>query len=67
MGHLKGFLEYLEEQVKNGSIYVWGGQGQNHGVISESWIRSMETSEDNADRPVEKARGRGQGRGAQSL
>ena len=28
MGHLKGFLEYLEEQVKNGSIYVWGGQGR---------------------------------------
>ncbi len=52
MGHLKGFLEYLEEQVKNGSIYVWGGQGQNHEVISESWIRSMETSEDNADRAI---------------
>ena len=52
MGHLKGFLEYLEEQVKNGSIYVWGGQGQNHEVISESWIRSMETSEANADRAI---------------
>lgn len=52
MGHLKGFLEYLEEQVKNGSIYVWGGQGQDHGVISESWIRSMETSEANAERAI---------------
>ena len=52
MGHLKGFLEYLEEQVKNGSIYVWGGQGQDHGVISESWIRRMETSEKNAERAI---------------
>ena len=52
MGHLKGFLEYLEEQVKNGSIYVWGGQGQNHEVISESWIRRMETSEKNAERAI---------------
>ena len=53
MGHLKGFLEYLEEQVKNGSIYVWGGQGENHEVISESWIRRMETSEKNAERAIE--------------
>ncbi len=52
MGHLKSFLEYLKEQVKNGSLYVWGGQGENHEVISENWIRSMETSEDNADRAI---------------
>lgn len=52
MGNLSEFIGYLDEQLENGSIYVWGGQGQDHGVISESWIRSMETSEDNAERAI---------------
>lgn len=47
---LNEFIEYLEEQVKNGSIYVWGAQGQND--ISEEWIKKRETSEKNANRAI---------------
>lgn len=46
------FIEYLEEQVKNRSIYVWGGQGEGYNVISESWIRKMENSTTNANRAI---------------
>lgn len=52
MGVLQEFLSYLEEQKKNGSIYVWGAQGQGVETISESWIRRMETSRNNADRAI---------------
>ena len=52
MGNLSEFLRYLEEQWENASIYVWGGQGENYEVISESWIRRMETSEKNANRAI---------------
>ena len=52
MGLLSEFFDYLHEQLDNGSIYVWGAQGQNHETISESWIRRMETSERNADRAI---------------
>lgn len=43
------FISYLEKQLKNHSIYVCGGQGQKSPVVNERWIRSMETSESNAD------------------
>jgi hypothetical protein len=36
------FIEYLKEQVANGSIYVWGAQGQKAPTICEKWIRRME-------------------------
>lgn len=52
MGVLQEFLNYLEEQENNGSIYVWGAQGQGGEVISENWIRQMETSRNNADRAI---------------
>ena len=52
MGLLSEFLDYLHEQLENGSIYVWGAQGQNHETISEGWIRRMETSQTNADRAI---------------
>ena len=52
MGKLSEFIAYLEEQAANHSIYVWGGQGQDHTVISEDWIREMETSTDNAERVI---------------
>ena len=48
MGQLNDFIAYLEEQAANHSIYVWGGQGQDHTTISEAWIRERETSTDNA-------------------
>lgn len=36
------FLNHLKAQVANGSIYVWGGNGQT--TITEAWIRRCETS-----------------------
>ena len=52
MGKLSEFIAYLEEQAANHSIYVWGGQGQDNAVISEDWIREMETSQSNAERVI---------------
>lgn len=42
------FIKYLKDCV--GSIYVWGGQGETN--ITEKWIRSMETSAENAERAI---------------
>ena len=52
MRQLNDFIAYLEEQAANHSIYVWGGQGQDHTTISEAWIRERETSTDNANRAI---------------
>lgn len=52
MGKLNDFIAYLEEQAANHSIYVWGGQGQDHATVSEAWIREKETSADNANRVI---------------
>lgn len=49
---LDHFLKYLHDQVQNHSIYVWGAQGQDHRTISESWIKSRETSATNAKRAI---------------
>ena len=35
---LSEFLDYLYAQLENGSIYVWGGQGQTGPAITEAWI-----------------------------
>lgn len=52
MGKINDFIAYLEEQAANHSIYVWGGQGENHTSISEAWIQERETSTDNAKRVI---------------
>lgn len=39
-GNLTNFIEHLETQVKNGSIYVWGAQGQK---ATESFIKNCES------------------------
>ena len=52
MNTLTAFLRYLEEQHANGSIYVWGAQGQTKPVITEAWIKKRETSDANADRAI---------------
>ena len=49
---LKQFIELLETEVKNHSIYVWGAQGQTKATINEAWIRSRETSTANANRAI---------------
>ena len=52
MTTLEKFLSYLEEQVKNHSVYVWGAQGQKGSEITEEWIRKREPSAINAARAV---------------
>lgn len=49
---LNKFISYLEEQVKNHSIYVWGGQGEQGSAITEAWIRRRENSAANAARAI---------------
>lgn len=44
------FINFLKTEVENGSIYVWGAQGEKD--ISEGWIRRRETSTRNADRAI---------------
>lgn len=46
------FTEYLKEQVRNHSIYVWGAQGQKKPTITEAWIRRKEKTKRNADRAI---------------
>jgi hypothetical protein len=46
------FREYLLEQVRNHSIYVWGAQGQKKPTITEAWIRKKEKTKRNADRAI---------------
>ena len=46
------FTEYLKEQVRNHSIYVWGAQGQKKPTITEAWIRKKERTKRNADRAI---------------
>lgn len=41
---LREFLDYLENEVSHGSIYVWGGQGQK---ATDILIDRLETSEAN--------------------
>ena len=50
--NLKDFLAYLQEQVTNHSIYVWGAQGQQGAAITEAWIRKRETTDKNAERAI---------------
>jgi len=49
---LSKFISYLEDQVKNHSIYIWGGQGEQGQTINEAWIRKKENSALNAARAI---------------
>lgn len=53
MGKLDEFIQYLETQVKNHSIYVFSAQGQGYPTITETWIRKMETTPRNAQRAID--------------
>lgn len=52
MKSLNSFIEHLEEEARNHSIYVWGAQGQGKDTISEEWIRKRENSTKNANRAI---------------
>ena len=41
---LTKFITYLNEQVRNMSIYVWGAQGQRYPVLNAEWIRKHESN-----------------------
>jgi hypothetical protein len=43
MGKLQEFINILEEQVKNHSIYIWGAQGQCYPTVTEKWIKAKES------------------------
>lgn len=43
MTRLDEFIAYLEEQVANHSIYIWGGQGQMYPTLTEAWIKKKES------------------------
>ena len=49
---LSKFISYLEEQVLNHSVYVWGGQGEQGRQVNEAWIRKRENSTANAARAI---------------
>jgi hypothetical protein len=49
---LQDFINLLEQEVKNHSIYVWGAQGQKKPTITEAWIKSRETSTTNERRAI---------------
>lgn len=53
MTNLDKYIEYLETQVRNHSIYVFGAQGEGYPKITKKWIRSMETTEKNAELAIE--------------
>lgn len=52
MNVLNDFISYLEDEVKRGSIYVLGGQGQRGAQITEQWIKSREKDQKNAERAI---------------
>lgn len=39
---LQDFIDYLNEQVANHSIYIWGAQGQGYPTVCEAWIKKKE-------------------------
>lgn len=45
--------DYLEEQVNNGSIYLWGGQGEKKDKLTDAYIKAKETSSFNAKRVID--------------
>ncbi len=49
---LNEFFANLEREVRNHSIYVWGGGGQTKPTITEAWIKKRENSTKNANRAI---------------
>ena len=48
----KSWEKYMIDQVKNGSIYLWGGQGEGLSVLTDIYIKAKETSSTNAKRVI---------------
>lgn len=57
MGRIASFCKWLDKQVANHSLYLWGGQGENvetKGNVNMKLIADMEQSEATAKRVVDK-------------
>lgn len=52
---LKEFITNLEQEVKNHSIYVWGGGGQKAPTITEAWITAREKTSNDPARNAQRA------------
>lgn len=50
---IKELCSYLEKQVKNHCIYVWGGQGEYLRKVKFGKLEAMETSDENVARVLE--------------
>lgn len=48
----EAFRDYLETEVKNKSIYLWGGQGESLNKLTNEYIKEKETSVSNANRVI---------------
>jgi hypothetical protein len=48
----KKWYEYLTGEVTNGSIYLWGGQGETLSILTDEYINKKETSSSNAKRVI---------------
>lgn len=44
--------EYMIGQIENGSIYLWGGQGETLPMLTDSYINRRESSASNAKRVI---------------
>lgn len=49
---IQTMIDYAKQEVKRGSIYVWGAQGERGDQVTENWIRNRETSTTNANRAI---------------
>ena len=52
MSTITKFIEWLNEQVKNHSIYMQGAQGDDSSIISEKVDKEEENSTANANRAI---------------
>ena len=48
----KEYEEYMLGQVRNGSIYLWGGQGETLPMLTDAYINRRESSASNAKRVI---------------
>lgn len=49
---LQEFINYLQQQVDNHSIYLWGGQGEDLSKLTDAYIRQHEKIASNVERVI---------------
>lgn len=53
MNKTQAFIDYLNDEVKNKSVYLWGGQGESLYDLKIGKLIQSETSHENAARVLE--------------